>query len=121
MTTANLLFPSNRRSAVRMAALVGCFIAATFTGVAGAASPATDVPSVVVRFADLNLGTERGVRTLYARIAGAARTVCPDALISDLHSAARIHACQQQAIARAVREVNAPLLAAVYADHWKRS
>jgi UrcA family protein len=121
MITANLLFPSRRRNTVRMATLVGYFIAASATGVAAAASPATDVPSVVVRYADLDLATDQGVRTLYTRIARAALKVCPDAPISDLNAVAQARTCQRQAIARAVRDVNRPMLAAVYADHWKRS
>ncbi|HEX2791408.1 MAG TPA: UrcA family protein [Steroidobacteraceae bacterium] len=121
MTTAKPHFPSRRRNTVRMATLVGYFVAATAAGVAGAASPATDVPSVVVRYADLDLATDPGVRTLYTRIARAALKVCPDAPIGDLHAVVQARTCQQQAIARAVLDVNRPMLAAVYADHWKRS
>ena len=55
MITANLPQPRRRRTTVRMAALVGYLIAATATGIAGAASTAGDVPSVVVRYADLDL------------------------------------------------------------------
>ena len=121
MITANLPQPRRRRTTVRMAALVGYFVAATATGIAGAASTADDVPSVVVRYADLDLATDQGVRVLYARIAHAASAVCPDVPISDLHALALSRACQQQAIARAVHAVNSPLLAAVDADHWKRS
>jgi UrcA family protein len=120
MTTTNLSHPSRRRTAMRVAMLVGSIIAAA-AGVASAAGTPTEVPSVVVRFTDLDLGTDQGVRSLYSRIARAAHVVCPDAPIRDLNAAAQSRACQQQAIARAVREVNTPLLAAVYSDHWKRS
>lgn len=121
MTTANLHFPSSRRMAPRIAALAGYIIAAAAAGVAGAATPATDAPSVVVSYADLNLATEQGVRTLYTRIAVAARRVCPDAPNRDLRAVAEARSCQRQAISRAVHYVGTPLLAAVYADHWKRS
>jgi UrcA family protein len=121
MTTTNLSYPSRRRTAVRVAMLVGSIITAAAAGVASAAGNPPEVPSVVVRFTDLDLGTDQGVRSLYSRIARAAHVVCPDAPIRDLNAAAQSRACQQQAIARAVREVNTPLLAAVYSDHWKRS
>jgi UrcA family protein len=120
MTTANLPYPLRRGTAVRVAMLLGSIITAA-AGSASAAGTVTDVPSVVVRFADVDLATDQGVRSLYARIARAAHVVCPDAPVGDLNAAAQSRACQQQAIARAVREVNAPLLAAVYSDHWKRS
>ena len=121
MTTANLPYPSRRRTTVRMAILAGCFIAAAASGAACAAGTTTEVPSVVVRFTDLDLATDQGVRSLYTRIVRAAHTVCPDAPIRDLNAAAQSRACQQQAIARAVGAVNTPLLAAVYANHWKHS
>jgi UrcA family protein len=121
MTTANLPQPQRRGTTVRIAALMGYVVAATATGVAGATSPADDVPSVVVRYADLDLATDHGVRVLYARIAQAASTVCPEVPESDLHALAPSRACQQQAIARAVRAVNSPLLAEVDADHRKHS
>jgi UrcA family protein len=121
MTTANLPYSLRHRTAVRIAMLVGSIITAAAAGNACAAGTATEVPSVVVRFADLDLATDQGVRSLYARIARAAHAVCPDARIRDLNAASQSRACQQQAIARAVREVNTPLLAAVYSDHWKRS
>ena len=119
MITANPPCPSRRRTTMRMAMLVGSFIAAAASSVAGAA--ATEVPSVVVRYTDLDLATDQGVRSLYTRIVRAAHTVCPDAPIRDLNASAQSRACQQQAIARAVGEVNTPLLAAVYANHWKHS
>jgi UrcA family protein len=121
MTTANLPQSPGRRTTVRIAALVGYFVAATATGVASATSPADDVPSVVVRYADLDLATDHGVRVLYARIAQAASAVCPEVPESNLHALALSRACQQQAIARAVRAVNSPLLAEVDADHRKHS
>jgi UrcA family protein len=121
MTTANLPYPARRRTAMRVAMLVGSIITAAAAGVADAAGAATEVPSVVVRFTDVDLATDQGVRSLYTRIARAAHAVCPDAPIRDLNAAAQSRACQQQAIARAVREVNTPLLAAIYSDHWKRS
>ena len=81
-----------------------------------AATPSSpDVPAAIVRFGDLNLGTEAGARTLYHRIASVARQVCPDAEARDLSRKVRAQACQKEAIERAVRAVNSPRLATAHA------
>jgi len=121
MTTANLRIRLGRPMGSRIAALAAGIVAAAAVGVSAAATPAADAPSVVVHYADLNLATEQGARTLYRRIAIAAWNVCPDAANRDLRATAERLACRDQAIARAVRDVGTPLLAAVYADHLKRS
>lgn len=72
------------------------------------------VPSVTVRYDDLNLSTDRGTSVLYARIANAAKQVCPDAYSRDLDVVSAARACQAKAIAKAVQEVNSPKLALVY-------
>jgi UrcA family protein len=121
MITANLHHRSSRRMGLRIAAMAAGIVAAAATGVSAAATPAADAPSVVVHYADLNLATEQGARVLYRRIAIAAWNVCPDAGNRDLQALAERRACREQAIARAVRDVGTPLLAAVYADHRKHS
>ena len=45
------------------------------SGVA-AASTRDDVPSIVVRYGDLNLGSTAGIARLHARLRNAAATVC---------------------------------------------
>jgi UrcA family protein len=109
MTTANL--------GSYIAALATGIVALGVAGVSAAAAPATAAPSAVVHYADLDLATEQGARALYRRIAIAAETVCPAADNRDLAAAAESRSCREQAIARAVRDVGTPLLAAVYADH----
>jgi UrcA family protein len=121
MTTANLQIRSGRPMGSRIAALAAGIIAAAAVGASAAGTPAADAPSVVVHYADLNLATEQGARALYQRIAIAAWNVCPVEDNRDLRAAAERRTCREQAIARAVRDVGTPLLAAVYADHWKRS
>jgi UrcA family protein len=121
MTTANLHIHSGRPMGLHIAALLAGIVAAAATGVSAAATPAAEPPSVVVHYADLNLATEQGARALYRRIAIAAWNVCPHADNRDLIAAAVSRACREQAIARAVQEVGTPLLAAVHADHLKRS
>ena len=117
MTAAT--FNSNRMLMGRAAMLAACLLAGT-SGVALAASPQDDVPSMVVAYGDLDLSTAEGTRTLYKRISTAARQVCPFEDSRDLARLALSHACREQAIARAVHDVNSPRLAALHADRVKR-
>ena len=109
----------------RTAMLVGCSLVGTL-GVAQAAAPSDAivmsdaVPSVVVRYGDLNLATEAGARTLYRRLSFAAQEVCP---VQDSRSLAlwsENRTCRADAIARAVHEVNSTQLAALHAEHSNR-
>jgi UrcA family protein len=67
---------SNRNKTGRIAMLVGCLLAGSL-GVAQAATPADDVPTVVVSYGDLDLSTTDGANVLYKRISVAAHKVCP--------------------------------------------
>jgi UrcA family protein len=118
MTTAHIHGPSSRGLRAALTAIAGCMVAAGASS-AGAATAPTDAPSVVVRYADLDITTRQGARALYRRIAVAAQHVCPDADIRDLDRSSQIRACQQQAIARAVQAVSSPLLAALYEENAK--
>jgi len=84
-------------------------------GAAGSASAASaDAPALTVRYADLNLSTEQGALALYGRIVAAANRVCVAGNMLDPDSMATARACREEAIARAVRDVNRPTLASVY-------
>lgn len=93
------------------------------SGAAFAGAPAgksfDTAPAVTVRYDDLNLGSDRGTAALYRRIANAARQVCPDEFSRDLTTVAASRACQAQAIARAVQDVNSPKLALVHEEHLR--
>jgi UrcA family protein len=116
---------SNLTRRARTALLVGCSLAGTL-GVAQAATPNDSVslddavPSAVVNYGDLNLATEAGARTLYQRLAVAAKQVCPIEEARSLGEVAQSHACRAEAIARAVRQVNSPQLAALSAARTNR-
>jgi UrcA family protein len=87
------------------------FIACTLlslSAIATAGSPADS--SRTVGFADLDLTRPAGVAVLYQRIRTAALEVCRPLLERDLTFAAHSRSCVQDAIARAVDEVNAPAL-----------
>ena len=116
MPAINLKNESMRPTRMRALLLVGCVLGIG-SGMAHAASPVGDVQSVTVKFSDLNLATDAGADMLYRRIAAAARAVCPDPNIRDLRAFASNEACRSEAIARAVRDVSSPRLAAVYSAH----
>jgi UrcA family protein len=88
-------------------------LVASVTGFA--ATPAVDVPSVSVRYDDLNLSTTAGVDTLYRRISAAARQVCPLGDLRDLQRVLAADRCQAAAVTKAVSEVNNPSLAMLHA------
>jgi len=72
------------------------------------------VPSVLVKFGDLNIGTTAGAKVLLNRIEVAANTACGDAPdIRLLRQWASFQACRRSAVARAVAAVDSPMLTAV--------
>jgi UrcA family protein len=112
-------FESNRNKTGRIAMLVGCLLAGSL-GVAQAATPADEVPKVVVSYSDLDLSTPEGARVLYQRISVAARQVCPFQDAVEPSRMAKYHACREAAIERAVNSVNNAQLAAVRTERVKR-
>jgi UrcA family protein len=109
MTSAMLTLGGRLRTATTLAALAAC-LAVGALGTARAAGP-----SIAVRYTGQDLATEEGSQALYARIEAAARAVCPVDDIRDLRAVAAARACRKQAIEQAVRSVDNPKLAAVYA------
>jgi len=84
---------------------------------ARAATVLSDTPTIKVRYSDLNLSTDAGTTELYQRIARAAQAVCPSQYSLEFPAVAASRKCQADAIAQAVRDVNNPHLAMVYAAH----
>jgi len=112
-------FQSTLNKTARIAMLLGCVLAGSL-GVAQAAAPADDVPTVVVHYGDLDLSTTDGAKALYKRISFAAGQVCPfEDSIQPLRVAMN-HSCRNAAIERAVNAVNSSKLAAVWTEHVKR-
>jgi UrcA family protein len=109
------------RTAIALIALGGISAVAT---VARAQTEASDAPQVRVNYTQAELSTEQGARSLYRRIAAAARQVCPGEGEVGLHAALLRQRCVTDAIARAVRDVNNPLLARLEAAartrRWKQ-
>jgi UrcA family protein len=113
MSSISLKGESVRRSHVQALVLAGC-VFCIGSNMAYAAPATADVPSIAVSYSALDLATDEGARNLYSRIAAAGRAVCPQADFRNLSAYARAKTCQSEAIARAVRDVRSPRLAAVY-------
>lgn len=79
-----------------------------------AAGPGDEPAKRTVHFADLDLSHGAGVAVLYTRIQSAAREVCGPANAWELKAMMITRHCVQQSIARAVAEVNAPMLTSYY-------
>lgn len=99
--------------------------AALLTGVvatvASAAPAAMETQSREVYFADLNLNHSAGARRLYLRIKVAARGMCGE---SNWLVPARVdesRRCVADAIARAVKDVDSPLLTRHHVETTSRS
>ena len=72
------------------------------------------VPSVAVKYGDLDVGSTAGAQRLLKRIDAAANTACggaPDSRL--LHQWASFEACRSSAVARAVVAVDSPVLTAM--------
>jgi UrcA family protein len=88
---------------------------ASHGAVAARAALGDDVLQRRISFADLDLTRSAGAATLYARIISAAREVCEPPSPRMLLLSEDTRQCRQQAIARAVEDVNAPTLTSYYA------
>lgn len=112
MTSATLNLGARLRNTVACTVLAA---GAAIGAVGSARADTADAPALTVRYADLNLSTEQGSLVLYGRIVAAARQVCAVDDIRELQLFKAAKACREEAIARAVRDVNSPMLASVYA------
>jgi UrcA family protein len=97
------------------AATIVCAVASSLTAVCAAAD-SSDFPSVVVKYADLNLSNPAGVTVLYRRINTAARDVCKsyDVRSGSYRLAGSADPCVRKAIQDAVNKVGHPALLAIY-------
>jgi UrcA family protein len=88
-------------------------------GVAGAASSDSDVPTVVLKYSVQSLATDAGVHALYRQIVQAAQKVCPDTSTLGLSRMRVVDECRDQAVARAIHQIDNARLAALYAARSK--
>jgi UrcA family protein len=80
---------------------------------AQAAEPSNVVAHKVVSYRDLNLNNSEGIDVLYKRIRSAAHDVCADPLRYDL-SESKLKPCIDDAMSRAIEQVNSPMLTSLY-------
>jgi UrcA family protein len=94
--------------------IAACIALVSVTGLAFGAAISDDPPQRTVSYADLNLSNTAGAAALYARIKSAARVVCEPQLNRELAMNTNYKRCVDEAIGRAVADVNAPVLVALY-------
>ena len=92
-------------------AVLGVVAVVSFASNARAAEQSVGIPSVTVRYADLNLNTAEGVEALYARLRAAAKKVCDQHEDDELVTVAR----QYHPIAAAALDL--PLELARHVEH----
>jgi UrcA family protein len=101
--------------------LMACgIVGAMSAGAVSAATPNDDVPALKVRYKADALETDRGAQVLYTRLVHAAEQVCPAEFTGSRLVSESVQRCRDQAVARAVREINNSRLAAVYSATTKR-
>jgi UrcA family protein len=103
------------RNKVVFGLIAGCLLGALSVGTASAGT-ADDAPSIVVKYDPASLASEAGARALYQRLERVAQHVCPEASGRSLATLEAARSCEKQAIARAVREINSPRLAEIFAS-----
>ena len=84
------------------------------TWVANAAQADEAVPHKLVSFKDLNTSSTEGAAVLYERIKSAANEVCGKRDRVELSQSHAIQACINQAVSRAVAQINSPVLTSLY-------
>jgi UrcA family protein len=111
--------PASPPKVTLLMVLCGLVLSSAVVSTAGAATKDEDVPSITVRYRSESLATDDGARAVYRRIVSAAENVCPQQSGSPFVNAA-IKDCRNQAVARAVRAINSPRLAALHATSANR-
>jgi UrcA family protein len=86
----------------------------TITTLPASAGEEIITKSQVVRFGDLNLSSDQGIRTLYQRIRTAARKVCSQANDTMVLEHRNFRGCVNKAVDEAVDKVNRPALTAMH-------
>lgn len=94
-------------------------VAFSFAAVSNAVD--SDIPLVMVKFADLDVSTSRGAASLYGRIHGAAANVCSRMYVEQQSYKWHQKACMQTVIGDAVTRVNRPALSAIFASNYGAS
>jgi UrcA family protein len=103
---------AGRARAIRIAWVM--FASASVNCMANAAPDEPVVAHKVVSFKDLNMNSAEGVGVLYKRINSAAAEVCGKADVYNLGQVSSIQKCIHESVARAIGQVNSPMLTSLY-------
>lgn len=77
--------------------------------------------SARVRYADLDLGSRAGAKTMLRRIENAAERVCGNRpALRDIRAFSRFRACVEDAESTAVAQLNSPLVTALFEEREPR-
>jgi UrcA family protein len=93
----------------RLIKLLPVAAALALSGLANAATP-QDLPSVIVKYGDLNLNTQAGIKNLHSRLRYAAEQVCSPLNSRVLGLRDQYEQCVSDAVAQSVAEVGNPNL-----------
>jgi UrcA family protein len=119
MNTLNTARKTRRLGVSLWTALGALSIVGSF-GVANAVPEADGVPSLAVKYDDLDLSTRDGAVALYQRISAAAHLVCPEPQNTSIADVQVARACRRVAIDHAVQAVHNPQLAALHSGQTHR-
>jgi UrcA family protein len=97
------------------AVAAGLFVATTAAG--ATESWSDQVPSVTVRYGDLDLSSPQGRSMLYRRLSLAAQEVCPIAEAPGVVAAMQSKACRSRAVKQAMRSIGGPMVARLASEH----
>lgn len=107
------------RAAIRYTSMA--LLTLSLTSIARAADAGIEVPTKLVKFADLDLHRDAGIAALYGRLRIAARQVCESRNPRDLASIAAADRCMRQALEKAVADVGSANLASYHRQLTGRS
>jgi UrcA family protein len=120
MTRINSLHPSRVGAAVVASVALTAFSALGIASGITAGSHAALPPSIKVAYAGLDVSQPMGAQLLYRRLQQAAQGVCGQLDPIDVGAYVRWQRCYDGALQRAVLQVNAPELLAVYRSEADR-
>ena len=112
-------------SRLKLKFVLSCVLAGLVAGpvsaLAASSGKLDDLPSRKVKYGDLDLNRDAGVAALFSRIKTAAREVCQPTDVFFLNLVRQQYNCREDAVARAVADVNAPLLTSYFLERTNAS
>jgi UrcA family protein len=108
---------------ISMASILGAglaLFAAAAMGATAQAAEARQLDRAIVAYGDLNLDSQQGTKTLYARLRNSAEDVCSSIDGRNLFLKRLWQTCFDQAVGAAVLQVNRPSLTTLHNDTMNR-